>query len=98
MKRRRPRADEDRRNQRKKRAPAGPAKHDARKLPERPPMIAAVGRRIGARLRRASATLLKWSRRVDRAADRALERAHPALRRGGRRLRAAVAAVAAWVG
>src|SRR3954453_6113816 len=49
-----------------KKAPGGPAKRPAkrkrRKLPERPAMIAALRR---------------WSRQVDRAGNRALERAHP---------------------
>src|SRR5437868_6935357 len=50
-----------------KKAPGGPAKRPAkkqRKLPERPAMIAAARR---------------WSRQVDRAADRGLERAYPPL-------------------
>ena len=56
MKRKRPSAEQDRRdrlNQRKKRAPAGPAKRAAKKLPERRAMIAARRRRIGPRLREA---------------------------------------------
>src|SRR5215469_1432362 len=52
-----------------KRPPRGPAKRPARKhrkLPERRAMIAALRR---------------WSRQVDRIADRALERAYPPLLR-----------------
>src|SRR3954468_6309146 len=53
-----------------KKAPKGPAKRPAkkqRKLPERGAMIAALRR---------------WSRQVDRAANRGLERAHPGVVRG----------------
>jgi hypothetical protein len=42
-------------------------------------MIAAVRRRIAAPLAAAAAAATKWTRRLDRTADRALERAHPAL-------------------
>ena len=78
------------RDQRKKRAQAGPAKRAAKKkLPERPAMIAAVRRRI----RQAPETVAKWSRRADRAANRALERAHPPLLR----LRVRAQPRAAWV-
>jgi hypothetical protein len=42
--------------------------------------------------------LLRWSRQVDRAANRALERAHPPLRRLGRGALAAGAGLAAWAG
>jgi hypothetical protein len=69
---------QDRRNQRKKKAPAGPAKRPAKKkLPERRAMIAAVRQR----LRPVSKTVAKWSRRADRVGNRALERAHPPLAR-----------------
>jgi hypothetical protein len=57
-------------------------------------MIAAARRRIvkiPATVPRAAA---KWSRRADRAANRGLERAHPPLRRAGRR--AAAVAAGAW--
>jgi hypothetical protein len=50
-------------------------------------MIAAVRRRI-----------VTWSWRVDRVANRELERAAPALRKGGRRLGAAAGAAAGWLG
>src|SRR5664279_3410167 len=75
------------RDRRKKRAPVGPAKHDAKKLPERPPMIAAVRRGIGTVFGKLPASAVKWSRRADRAANRGLERAYPPLRRLGRRSR-----------
>jgi hypothetical protein len=42
-------------------------------------MIAAVQRRIGAVFAAVPAASLKWTRRIDRAANRGLERAHPAL-------------------
>jgi hypothetical protein len=48
-------------------------------------MIAAVRRRISKAPKLVSGTLVKWSRRVDRSANRALERAHPALLRVERR-------------
>jgi len=54
-------------------------------------MIAAKRPRIGERLR-------AWTRWLDRTADRALDRAHPALARAGRRARAAAAATLAWLG
>lgn len=61
-------------------------------------MIAARRPRIGKVASGAGALALKWSRRADRAANRALERAHPPLRRAGRVLSAGAAAAAAWVG
>ena len=67
----------NRRNQDKKKALQGPVKRTARKLPERRPMIAATRRRVWTPLRRGS-------RRLDRAANRGLERAYPPLRRAGR--------------
>src|SRR5215218_3473524 len=96
VKRKRPGTEQDRRdrsqrNRRKKRAPAGPAKHAAKKLPERRAMIAAGRRRIGPVFERLAQRAGRWSRGVDRSADRALERAHPLLlraRRGGRDLAA----------
>lgn len=73
----------------KKKAPAGPAKRAAKKLPERGAMIAAV----------------RWTRRVDRVANRGLERAYPVLRRGSRSAGAGfdaamakLGAVLAWLG
>ena len=42
------------RNEPKKRAPGAPIKRTARKLPERPPMIAAAGRRVWSSLERGS--------------------------------------------
>jgi hypothetical protein len=66
-------------------------------------MIAAVRRGIGKASKPVSGGLVKWSRRVDRAADRSLQRAHPALhgaeRRGrvvAARGRALAGAFAAW--
>ncbi len=67
----------DKRVERKKEAPRAPIKRTARKLPERRPMIAAPTRRVGTALRRGSG-------RLDRLGNRALERAHPPLRRTGR--------------
>jgi hypothetical protein len=68
-------------------------------------MIAAVRRRIGNAFSAVPAGLVKWSRRVDRAADRALERAHPAVLRVERGARvvarkswSAAAAAVAWLG
>jgi hypothetical protein len=83
-KRARPGSERDRRNQRMKKAPAGPAKRAAKKLPERPAMIAAAGRRGRKFPARVPAAAVKWSRRADRAANRGLERAHPVLLRGAR--------------
>jgi hypothetical protein len=86
------------RDRRKKRAPVGPAKRDAKKLPERRPMIAAVRGRIGPVLGKVSASAAKWSRRADRAANRGLERAHPALLRANYEGAAAARATGAWLG
>jgi hypothetical protein len=61
-------------------------------------MIAAVRRRIGKAFSSLPATAVKWSRRVDRAADRVLERAHSPLRRVALRTRAGAVAVFAWLG
>jgi hypothetical protein len=47
-------------------------------------MIAAAKRRRGKARGRVPAMALKWSRRLDRAANRGLERAHPGLLRAGR--------------
>lgn len=58
-------------------------------------MIAAVRRRIAPALRGATTAAIKWSRRVDRAANRALERAEPALLVARHRAAAATRAVAA---
>jgi hypothetical protein len=69
------------RHQRKKKAQAGPAKHAAKKLPERRAMIAAARRRIGAIFGAAPKAAAKWTRRADRGANRGLERAHPSLLR-----------------
>lgn len=57
-------------------------------------MIAAVRRRIGAVFAAVPAASVKWTRRIDRAANRGLERAHPALLRA--RHRSAVIARGAW--
>jgi hypothetical protein len=51
-------------------------------------MIAARRRRIGAVLSNLAKRPARWSRGIDRAANRVLERAHPVLLRGRRRARA----------
>jgi hypothetical protein len=48
-------------------------------------MIAAVRQRIGAVFAAAPAASVKWTRRIDRAANRGLERAHPTLLRAKHR-------------
>ena len=67
-------------NQRKKMGPSGPAK-PAKRRPERRAIIAARRRRAGKPRRGPGAALSAWSRRVDRIANRGLERCYPALRR-----------------
>jgi hypothetical protein len=85
------------RNQRKKKAPAGPAKRAATKeLPERRAMIAAARQRIGAVLGSVPTAAAKWSRRADRAANRGLERAHPGLLRCRHWLAKHVSPILAW--
>jgi hypothetical protein len=59
-------------------------------------MIAAVRRRIGAVFATAPAAVLKWTRRIDRAANRGLERAHPTLLRARRRSAASAKSAWAW--
>jgi hypothetical protein len=103
MKRKRPGTEQDRRNryqrnQRKKKAPAGPAKHAAKKLPERRAMIAAARRRIGTALPKLAKRPARWSRGLDRAANRVLERAHPVLVRSGEWSRRRAKSAAIWVG
>ncbi len=61
-------------------------------------MIAAVRRRIRPALVAASGAAVKWTRRVDRAADRALQRAHPPLLRARHRAALAYRAAGARVG
>jgi len=61
-------------------------------------MIAAKRPRIGRRLAAIPSAVVKWTRRLDRSADRALERAHPALRRVRRSAATAAAAALAWLG
>ncbi len=61
-------------------------------------MIAAKRPRTGKRLKALPGTVVKWTRRLDRAADRGLERVHPALRRIGRRASAASAVTLSWLG
>ncbi len=61
-------------------------------------MIAAVRRRIGKAFARVPAAATRWSRRVDRVANRGLERAHPALLRGRRRALALASGLAGWIG
>jgi hypothetical protein len=67
-----------------KKALAGPAKRTAKKKPERRAMIAATRRRIRAVAGAAAKRVVAASRRVDRAANRELARAWPALARSGR--------------
>src|SRR5215218_1292726 len=100
MKRKRPSTKRNRReqHQRKKRAPAGPAKHAAKKLPERRAMIAARRKRLGAVAAKLARRPLRWSRGLDRAANRGLERTYPALLRGRRWTQMATRRVRAWVG
>jgi hypothetical protein len=59
-------------------------------------MIAAVRRRIGAVLAAVPAASVKWTRRIDRGANRGLERAHPTLLRARHRSAAIAAGVWAW--
>jgi hypothetical protein len=81
VKPKRPSSEQDRRDRykRKKKAPAGPAKRAAKKLPERRAMIAARRRRIGPVFSKLAKRPARWSRGVDRAVNRGLERAHPVL-------------------
>jgi hypothetical protein len=80
-----------------KKALAGPAKQTAKKQtakkkPERRAMIAATRRRIrtaGKRLRGVGPELVAVTHKLDRAADRQLRRAWPAMARGGRLAKAA---------
>jgi hypothetical protein len=60
-------------------------------------MIAAR-RRLGKRLAALPRTVVRWSWRVDRIANRELERAQPVVVRSGRRAREVAKRVAAWVG
>ncbi len=61
-------------------------------------MIAAARRRDASRRRGAENPFLNWSRRVDRAANRALVGAHPPLSRLGRKVAAAAIGTGAWAG
>ncbi|MEZ5076044.1 MAG: hypothetical protein R2725_01230 [Solirubrobacterales bacterium] len=65
-------------------------------------MIAAVRRRQGKAGKKAERALaaapIRLTRRADRAANRALERAHPPLRRAGQLAGTGFDAVAAWIG
>ncbi len=61
-------------------------------------MIAAKRPRLGKRLSAVRGLPAKWTRRLDRAANRGLERAHPPLRRLGRRANHAAGATLAWLG
>lgn len=62
-----------------KKAPAGPAKRTAKKLPERRAMIAAARRRIRAALAFVPGAAVKATLKVDRTMNRALRWAHPRL-------------------
>jgi hypothetical protein len=61
-------------------------------------MIAAARRRIAAPLGAASTAATRWTRRADRTANRALERAYPALLIARHRVAAAARAAGAWLG
>lgn len=61
-------------------------------------MIAAVRRRIGSVFVALAKRPARWSRSIDRAANRGLERAHPALLRAGLWSRSQAKRGAAWVG
>jgi hypothetical protein len=61
-------------------------------------MIAAARRRIGSVFVALAKRPARWSRSIDRAANRGLERAHPALLRGGRWSRAQAKRGTAWAG
>jgi len=61
-------------------------------------MIAAKRPRLGQRLSAVGGLVRKWTRRLDRAADRGLERAHPPLRRVLGGAEHAVGASLAWLG
>jgi len=60
-------------------------------------MIAAR-RRLGRRLAALPKTAVRWSWRVDRIANRELERAHPVVVRAGQRAREVAKSIAAWLG
>jgi hypothetical protein len=77
-----------------KKALAGPAKRTPKKKPERRAMIAALRRRVLVVRVRAET----WSRNVDRAANRLLVRAAPALQRAARRAKARGQRWGTWVG
>jgi hypothetical protein len=61
-------------------------------------MIAAVRQRIGAAFAKLPRRPARWSRSIDRAANRGLERAHPALVRGAHQGRALARRTSAWAG
>jgi hypothetical protein len=61
-------------------------------------MIAARRRRIGPVFSKLAQRPARWSRSLDRAANRALERAHPPLARGSRWSRRQAKRAAAWLG
>jgi hypothetical protein len=61
-------------------------------------MIAAKRSRIGARVGALPGLAMKWTRRLDRSADRVLERAHPTVRRLSRRTAELSRAARAWLG
>ena len=61
-------------------------------------MIAAKRPRLGLRLKSVRGLASRWTRRLDRAANRGLERLHPPLRRAARGANRAAAATRAWVG
>jgi hypothetical protein len=60
-------------------------------------MIAAVRRRIGAVFAAVPVTAVKWTRRIDRGANRGLERAHPGMLRARHRTVAAAKGTWIWI-
>ncbi|HEX3240053.1 MAG TPA: hypothetical protein VHR18_07950 [Solirubrobacterales bacterium] len=61
-------------------------------------MIAAKRPRIGRGLKAVPGAVVRWTRRLDRSADRALERAHPTVLRVRLRATRAASASLAWLG
>jgi hypothetical protein len=61
-------------------------------------MIAAAPRHIGAAFVKLAKRAARWSRSVDRAANRGLERAHPTLARSSRGVRSLAKRAGAWAG
>jgi hypothetical protein len=102
---RQPEDSGDKRSRRKKaikKARGGPSRQPARKPPERRRIVAAKrsdvgGSEKGTAKRSAGGGYGRFARRFDRFGNRALERAHPPLRRAGRVVRPVVAPVLAFL-